>query len=34
VAALEAQDWSVLTIWECEMKDTDALARRLKAFLD
>jgi DNA mismatch endonuclease (patch repair protein) len=34
VKALEAQGWSVLTVWECEMKDADALAQRLMAFLD
>lgn len=34
VKALEAQGWSVLTVWECEMKDADALAQRLTAFLD
>jgi len=34
VAALKADGWSVLTVWECEMKDTDALAQRLKAFLN
>lgn len=33
LAALEALDWQVLVIWECEMKDRDALADRLKAFL-
>jgi DNA mismatch endonuclease (patch repair protein) len=34
VGALEAEGWAVLTLWECEMKDADALAQRLKAFLD
>ncbi len=33
MTALEAQGWSVLTVWECEMKDTNVLAQRLKAFL-
>lgn len=32
-AALEAQGLSVLVLWECELKDVDALAARLKAFL-
>ena len=30
---LEAQGWQALVIWECEMKDREALADRLKAFL-
>lgn len=32
LAALEAAGWSVLIIWECEVKSPD-LAGRLKAFL-
>lgn len=31
--ALEAKGWQALVIWECEMKDREALADRLKAFL-
>ncbi|MCH9012468.1 MAG: DNA mismatch endonuclease Vsr [Proteobacteria bacterium] len=31
---LEALGWHVLTVWQCETKDTDALAARLTAFLD
>ena len=31
--ALRAQGWRVAVIWECEMKDLDALTARLKAFL-
>lgn len=26
--------WSSLTIWECELRDTTSLAKRLKAFVD
>lgn len=33
VAALEAQGWRVLTIWDCETKDVERLERRIKAFL-
>lgn len=32
-AALEAADWRVETIWECELKDTVALAQRLERVL-
>lgn len=33
-AALKADGWSVLVIWECETKgDSDHLARRIRAFL-
>ena len=31
---LEAQGWNVLTVWECEIKDTAALVERLTRFLD
>ena len=31
---LQARGWSALVVWECELKDTDALAEKLKAFLD
>jgi DNA mismatch endonuclease (patch repair protein) len=33
IAALEANGWTVLTIWECETKDLGAVERRLKLFL-
>lgn len=33
-AALEAAGWQVLTVWECETGDRDALRARLQAFLD
>lgn len=33
LAALEAAGWRALIVWECEMKDEAALARRLAAFL-
>lgn len=32
-AALEAQGWRVLTIWECEVKDLSTLAEKIKLFL-
>jgi DNA mismatch endonuclease (patch repair protein) len=28
-AALQRAGWRVIVVWECELKDTDALARRL-----
>lgn len=31
---LEAAGWSVLTIWECDLKDEAGLHRRLEVFLD
>lgn len=33
-AALEAQGWQTLTIWECEVRDAVALEQRLRNFLD
>jgi DNA mismatch endonuclease (patch repair protein) len=30
---LEAAGWRVETVWECELKDRDALEKRLKALL-
>ncbi|BDA85504.1 very short patch repair endonuclease [Aureimonas sp. SA4125] len=33
VAALEAAGWRVLMVWECQLRDTAALADRLKDFL-
>jgi DNA mismatch endonuclease, patch repair protein len=33
LAALQAAGWRCLTLWECELKDEDALAVRLAAFL-
>ena len=33
VAALTAQGWRAETIWECELKDADALAARLGLLL-
>lgn len=33
VAALEADGWSVLTVWECETKAMDSLSERLEAAL-
>lgn len=34
VAELRAQGWRVLVVWECELKDRQALVTRLKCFLD
>jgi DNA mismatch endonuclease (patch repair protein) len=34
VVALEAEGWSVLTVWECETRAPEALAAQLSAFLD
>ena len=31
---LMAQGWTVLTLWECELRDEDVLIVRLKSFLD
>ena len=31
---LAASGWTVFTLWECELKDEDVLAFRLKSFLD
>lgn len=33
-ASLESLSWSVLTVWQCETDDSDALAARLCAFLE
>ena len=33
-ACLESLHWRVLTIWQCEIEDLDALAARLCAFLE
>lgn len=30
---LDAAGWRVLTVWQCELADVDALARKLKTFL-
>ena len=34
VEALERQGWGVLTVWQCEMTDKDALINRVEEFLD
>ncbi|WP_035749856.1 very short patch repair endonuclease [Arthrobacter sp. 35W] len=31
---LQDRSWGVLTVWECEMADTDELLLRLRGFLD
>jgi DNA mismatch endonuclease (patch repair protein) len=33
IAALAAQDWESMVIWECETKDKNLLAKRLGEFL-
>ncbi|TLX69759.1 DNA mismatch endonuclease Vsr [Pseudomonas nicosulfuronedens] len=33
IAELESKDWRVLTIWQCELKDTETLAKRLNDFI-
>jgi DNA mismatch endonuclease Vsr len=33
LAALHAARWSVLVLWECEVKDAAALAARVRSFL-
>ena len=33
LAALQAAGWSVLVLWECQVKDETALAARLRSFL-
>jgi DNA mismatch endonuclease Vsr len=32
--ALKRQGWRVMTVWECETKNSDRLAKRLKRFLE
>lgn len=34
IAALVSSGWAVLIVWECETRDKDALAARLRRFLD
>ena len=34
LAELEALGWRALVVWQCETTDTEALAARLKAFVD
>lgn len=34
VAALQAEDWGVLVVWECETRALEALTVRLRSFLD
>ena len=33
VSALKAKGWRVLVIWECEMKDTERLGKRVRTYL-
>jgi DNA mismatch endonuclease (patch repair protein) len=33
-SALKALGWNVLVIWECELKDAEALSSRLTSFLE
>ncbi|MBS1834313.1 MAG: DNA mismatch endonuclease Vsr [Acidobacteria bacterium] len=32
--ALKQQGWNVLTLWECQLKDSAKLERRIRRFLD
>lgn len=34
LAALESLGWSVLVLWECDLRDSEALRLRIHAFLD
>lgn len=34
IAALEADGWKVLTVWQCELKTIETLANKLYAFLE
>ena len=34
VRALRRLGWGVMTIWECQLRDTARLARRIRRFLD
>lgn len=33
VAELSGRGWTVLTLWECELRDEEELVRRLRQFL-
>ncbi|MDZ4064532.1 MAG: very short patch repair endonuclease [Coriobacteriia bacterium] len=34
VESLEVAGWSVLVLWECSLRDTAALSRRIQEFMD
>lgn len=34
VAALNALDWKVMIVWECEVSDPSAVARKINSFLE
>jgi len=34
LGALEALGWSVLTVWECELKALDVLSARIREFME
>lgn len=34
IEQLEKLGWRVLVVWQCEIKDTDVLAKRLSTFVD
>jgi DNA mismatch endonuclease (patch repair protein) len=34
VAELEASGWRVLTVWQCELKNSEMLASRLSEFIE
>ncbi len=33
LATLESMGWRVMTIWDCELKNTAALARKIDTFM-
>lgn len=34
IAQLEHMGWSTLVVWECELRDADQVAERIRAFLE
>lgn len=34
IAKLRRQDWGVCVVWECQLKNTSSLARRIERFLE
>ena len=33
IALLESKGWAVMTVWECQLRDLDMIARQLASFL-
>ena len=31
---LDSMNWQVFVVWECELKDRDKLAKRIKSFME